>query len=66
MTRAGVLPRWIGVALMTGAVLVALTQGAPASVGPITAASRALAFAGMGGAALLRSAAVDEAVPSHR
>ncbi len=52
--RARVLPRWTGVALMVGVVLVALTQTAPEGVQLLAAGIRALAFAGMG-AALLRA-----------
>jgi hypothetical protein len=51
--RARVLPRWTAIALMTGVVLVALTQGMNEGVQLIAAGIRDLAFAGMG-AALLR------------
>jgi hypothetical protein len=51
--RAGVLPRWTGIALMTGVVLVALSQNLPEAAQTLAAAIRALGFAGMG-AALLR------------
>lgn len=46
--RAGVLPRWTGVALAVGVVAVAATQTAPAGVQLVAAALRAVAFAGMG------------------
>jgi hypothetical protein len=51
---ARVLPRWTGVALGSGVVLVALSQGAPEGVQLLAAGIRDLAFAGMG-MALLRS-----------
>jgi hypothetical protein len=52
--RARVLPRWTGVALMAGVVLVALAQTSPDGVQLVAAGVRALGFAGMG-AALLRA-----------
>ena len=52
--RAGVLPRWTGVALMAGVVLVALTQNAPEGVQLLAAGVRALAFAGMGACVVSR------------
>ena len=51
--RAGVLPRWTAIAMMTGVVLVALSQNLPEAAQTLAAAVRALGFAGMG-AALLR------------
>jgi hypothetical protein len=51
--RAGVIPRWTGVALMVGVVLVALSQSLPDGAQVFAAAVRDLGFAGMG-AALLR------------
>ncbi|MCW2573340.1 MAG: putative rane protein [Frankiales bacterium] len=50
--RARALPRWTGVALMAGVVLVALTQAMPAAAGLAAAAMRDGAFAGMGLAVL--------------
>jgi hypothetical protein len=50
--RAGVLPRWSALALMTGVVLVAATQGAPDGAQLVAAAVRDLGFAGMGAALL--------------
>ncbi|WP_137145127.1 hypothetical protein [Mycolicibacterium sp. CR10] len=50
--RAGVLPRWTGVALAMGVVAVAATQAAPAVVQLIAAGIRAAALAGMGIAAM--------------
>jgi hypothetical protein len=61
--RAGVLPRWTGIALMTGVVLVALSQNAPETAQTLAAAIRALGFAGMG-AALLRAPSTSG--PRHR
>lgn len=51
--RAGVLPRWTGLALMAGVVAVALTQSAPEGVQLVAAGIRASSFAGMGFAVLL-------------
>jgi hypothetical protein len=51
--RAGVLPRWTAIALMTGVVFVALSQNLPEAAQTLAAAIRAVGFAGMG-AALLR------------
>jgi hypothetical protein len=50
VARAGVLPRWTGVALMLGVVLV--TLGLPDPVGLVSVGVRDLAFAGMGLAVL--------------
>ena len=50
--RAGVLPRWTGVALMAGVVLVALSQSLPEGAQVLAAAIRDLGFAGMGAALL--------------
>ena len=52
--RAGVLPRWTGIALMTGVVLVSLAQVLPDGLQLVAAGVRDLGFAGMG-VALLRS-----------
>ena len=49
---AGVLPRWTGIALMAGVVLVALSQTLPEGPQLLSAAIRAVAFAGMGVALL--------------
>jgi hypothetical protein len=46
--RAGILPRWTGVALGVGVVAVAATQAAPEGVQLVAARIRAVAFAGMG------------------
>ncbi len=54
--RARVLPRWTGIALMTGVVLVSVSQGLPDGPQVVAAGIRDLAFAGMG-AALLRARA---------
>jgi len=59
--RAGVLPRWTGVALMVGVVLVAAASDLPNSGRTIAAAFPAAAFAGMGSALVLQArAARDE------
>jgi len=50
--RAGVLPPWTGVALAVGVVAVAATQAAPGGVQLAAAGIRAVAFAGMGIAAM--------------
>ena len=51
--RAAVLPRWTGIALGAGVVLVALSQNMPGGVQLVAAAIRDLGFFGMG-ASLLR------------
>ena len=56
--RARVLPRWTGIALMTGVVLVGLSQNLPEAAQTFAAAIRALGFAGMG-AALLGAHSAD-------
>jgi hypothetical protein len=53
--RAGVLPRWTAVALMTGVVLVSLSGSLPEGPQLVAAAIRDLGFAGMGAALLTRS-----------
>lgn len=53
--RARVLPAWTAWALMSGVVLVALTQVMPPAVGLLAAATRDAAFAGMGASLLLRA-----------
>jgi hypothetical protein len=50
--RAKVLPRWTGIALMAGVVLVSLSQTLPAGPQVLAAAIRDLGFAGMGAALL--------------
>ena len=50
--RAKVLPRWTGMALMAGVVLVALSQTLPEGPQVLAAAIRDLGFAGMGAALL--------------
>ena len=50
--RARVLPPWTGVALAVGVVAVAATQAAPEGVQLVAAGIRAVAFAGMGIAAM--------------
>jgi hypothetical protein len=52
VVRAGVLPRWTGVALMAGVVLVAVSSGLPDSAQTAAAGVRDLAFAGMGASLL--------------
>jgi hypothetical protein len=56
--RAKVLPRWTGIALMAGVVLVSLLQTLPEGPQVLAAAIRDLGFAGMG-AALLGAHAVS-------
>lgn len=53
VSRAGVLPRWTGVALAIGVVLIPMSTGLPDWVGLIGVGARDLGFAGMG-IALLR------------
>jgi hypothetical protein len=52
--RAAVLPRWTGVALGAGVVLVAVSQNMPEGIQVVAAAIRDLGFFGMG-ASLLHS-----------
>jgi hypothetical protein len=50
--RAKLLPRWTGIALMAGVILVSLSQTLPAGPQVLAAAIRDLGFAGMGAALL--------------
>jgi hypothetical protein len=59
VVRAGVLPRWTGIALMVGVVLVAFSQDLPEGLQLLAAAIRALGFAGMGAALLGSDSAVN-------
>jgi hypothetical protein len=61
--RATVLPRWTGIALMAGVVLVSLAQTLPEGPQVLAAAIRDLGFAGMG-AALLGAHAVSRRRPA--
>jgi hypothetical protein len=56
--RAHVLPRWTGVALAAGVVLVAVSQNMPEGVQVVAAAIRDLGFLGMG-ASLMRAPAAE-------
>jgi hypothetical protein len=56
VVRARTLPRWTGLTLMVGVVFVAAASGLSDPVQTVAAATRDLAFAGMG-LALVRSAA---------
>jgi Ca2+/Na+ antiporter len=58
--RAQVLPRWTGITLIAGMVLMAVTVSLPDVTQTMSAAVRDLAFAGMGAAVLRR------AQPEHR
>ena len=46
--RAGVVPRWTGMALAAGVILIPLSIGLPAAVGLVGVGIRDVAFAGMG------------------
>jgi hypothetical protein len=59
VARAGVLPRWTGVCLMAGVVLVVAASGLSDVARTVAAAVPAIAFIGMG-IALLRSASSAE------
>jgi hypothetical protein len=48
VVRAEVLPRWTGLVLMAGVILVALSAGLPSVVQAASAGVRDLGFAGMG------------------
>jgi hypothetical protein len=50
--RAGVLPRWTGVVLVAGVILVSLSQNLPEGPQLVAAGIRDLGFAGMGAALL--------------
>lgn len=54
VVRAGVLPRWTGVLLIVGVVLVALASPLPGAVQTLCAGVRDLAFASMGLSLLTR------------
>jgi hypothetical protein len=54
VARAGVVPRWTGVALALGVTLVVATQGAPEGLQLLAVAVRALGIAGMGAGLLVR------------
>lgn len=56
--RAGVLPRWTGVALAVGVALVSASQGLPDSVQLLAVGMRDTAFAGMGWAVLGRPTSI--------
>jgi hypothetical protein len=58
--RAHVLPRWTGITLIVGMVLMAVSTSLPDVTQTMSAAVRDLAFAGMGAAVLRR------AQPEHR
>jgi hypothetical protein len=58
--RAARLPRWTGVALIAGVILVAGSQGMPEAVQLIAAGVRDLAFAGMGASLLHHRIAMSE------
>jgi hypothetical protein len=64
VVRAGVLPRWTGVCLMAGVVLVAAASGLPGIARTLAAAVPAIAFMGMG-IALLRSVISSVPDPSR-
>jgi hypothetical protein len=51
--RAGVLPRWTGVALIAGVVLVGASSGLPEIAQTVAAGVRDLAWAGMGASSLV-------------
>ena len=61
VVRARTLPRWTGLTLMVGVVFVAAASGLSDAVQTVAAATRDLAFAGMG-LALVRTAARKAAV----
>lgn len=56
--RAGVLPRWTGVALIAGVVLVGASSGLPEIAQTAAAGVRDVAWAGMGASLLLAGRAV--------
>jgi hypothetical protein len=64
VARAGVLPRWTGVSLAIGVILISVSMGLADAVGLVGIGLRDLAFAGMG-AALLRLSSQAGEVPDH-
>jgi hypothetical protein len=64
VVRAGVLPRWTGVCLMAGVLLVVAASGLSDVARTVAAAVPAIAFIGMG-IALLRSAINSVPEPSR-
>jgi hypothetical protein len=66
VAKASVLPRWTGIALGAGVVLVALSQGMPEDVQLIAAGIRDLGFFGMGVALLQIAAAASESSPATK
>jgi hypothetical protein len=63
--RAKVLPRWTGVALIAGLVLVGVSSGLPEIAQTAAAGVRDLAWAGMGAALLMAGQAVPSAAQSN-
>jgi hypothetical protein len=53
VVRAGVFPRWTGIVLMVGVLMVALSSALPSGVQAASAGLRDLGFAGMGASLLL-------------
>jgi hypothetical protein len=66
VVRARVLPRWTGVALMAGVIMVAASSGLPDAVQMVSAGVRDVAFAGMGAALLFRRRAPSGRVEAFR
>jgi hypothetical protein len=64
--RAGVLPRWTGVALIAGVVLVGVSSGLPEIMQTVAAGVRDLAWAGMGASLLLAGRAASPAARMPR
>jgi hypothetical protein len=64
--RAGVLPRWTGVALIAGVVLVSVSTGLPEIVQAAAAGVRDLAWAGMGASLLVAGRAAPAAAQDPR
>jgi hypothetical protein len=62
--RAGVLPRWTGVVLVAGVILVGVSSVLPAVAQTASAGIRDLAFAGMGASLLLPRRGWRLAVPA--
>ncbi|MCW2750324.1 MAG: conserved rane protein of unknown function [Aeromicrobium sp.] len=62
--RAQVLPRWTGITLIVGMVLMAVTVSLPDVTQTLSAAVRDLAFAGMGASVLRRAQSEHRALVS--
>jgi hypothetical protein len=61
--RAGVLPRWTGMTLIAGVILVAVSSGLPSVAQAVSAGVRDLGFVGMGLALVTRPRQGEQPAP---